>query len=221
MLISHKNKFISIDIPKTGTRSLRTALLPTGCIDICNDNPTQDVKGLFSHHGTASECRRGFKEKGWDFNEYFKFSIIRNPWLRYFSFFKYYFMKMNEFIDCEDISKMSKKEIHQSQICLDLFKNVKEYKDIMNIIVEENFSQNSFISDESGEVIVNKLLKFEDLDKEFKFLCNYVGIDPIPDLPHENKTPKTFSLKEVFSQEAIDKVAVKEKSIIEKFGYSI
>ena len=221
MLISHKNKFITIDIPKTGTRSIRTALFPTGCIDICNDNPTQNVKSLFSHHGTASGCRRGFEEKGWDFNGYCKFATIRNPWLRYFSFFKYYFMKMKQFIDCEDKSKMPPKRVIQGQFCLDLFNNNKEYKDIINIIVEHNFPQNHFVEDENGEVIVNRLLKFENLNDEFKFLCNHVGLDPIPDLPHENKTPKTFSFEEVFSQEVIDKVAVKERIIIEKFGYSI
>jgi len=34
MLISHKHKFITIDIPKTATRSLRETLLPQNIIDI-------------------------------------------------------------------------------------------------------------------------------------------------------------------------------------------
>lgn len=34
MLISHKHKFITIDIPKTATRSLRETLLPQNIIDM-------------------------------------------------------------------------------------------------------------------------------------------------------------------------------------------
>tara|TARA_R110000803_G_scaffold137411_4_gene204363 strand:- start:78 stop:650 length:573 start_codon:yes stop_codon:yes gene_type:complete len=89
MLISHKHKFITIDIPKTGTRTLRESLRPLGVIDVVGQ-PTQKN---FYQHGSINDCERGFKERGWDLENYFKFSIVRNPWERYVSFFVW--MKKN------------------------------------------------------------------------------------------------------------------------------
>jgi len=90
MLISHKHKFIIINIPKTGSRSLRETLAPLNVIDLIGGSSQSSVEVKFSHHGYIKEAVSGFKEEGWDFNEYFKYSFVRNPWDRYFSFYTYY-----------------------------------------------------------------------------------------------------------------------------------
>ena len=90
MLISHKHKFITIDIPKTGTRTLRESLQPLGVIDVVGQPEWKN----FYQHGSINDCERGFEERGWDFENYFKFSMVRNPWRRYVSFFLW--IKNNE-----------------------------------------------------------------------------------------------------------------------------
>ena len=85
MLISHKHKFITIDIPKTGTRTLRESLQPLGIIDVVGQPEWKN----FYQHGSINDCELGFKDRGWDFENYFKFSVVRNPWKRYVSFFKW------------------------------------------------------------------------------------------------------------------------------------
>lgn len=102
MLISHKHKFITIDIPKTGTRTLRETLEPLGIIDVTGQPEWKN----FYQHGSINDCELGFKARGWDFENYFKFSVVRNPWKRYVSFFKW--MKNNEtrrVFSMEDIIK--------------------------------------------------------------------------------------------------------------------
>ena len=83
MLISHSHKFITIDIPKTATRSLRETLVPQNVIDIVGE-PRKNVD--FYQHGTAQQCLKSLRKSNKNFSDYFSFVIVRNPWDRYYSF---------------------------------------------------------------------------------------------------------------------------------------
>ena len=61
MLISHKHKFVTIDIPKTGTRSMRETLQPLGIIDIVGP---QSASVGFWQHSTALEVKKYFTKQG-------------------------------------------------------------------------------------------------------------------------------------------------------------
>ena len=87
MLISHKHKFITIDIPKTATRSLRETFVPQNIIDIVGE---PNLNADFYQHGTAQQCRNSLQKLNKNFSDYFSFVIVRNPWSRYYSFFKYF-----------------------------------------------------------------------------------------------------------------------------------
>ena len=87
MILSHKYKFVTIDIPKTGTRSLRESLHPLGVIDECGK---ANFEAEFYQHDGAIRLKKQFKKNNWNWGCYFKFTVVRNPWARYFSFFKYF-----------------------------------------------------------------------------------------------------------------------------------
>ena len=95
MLISHKYKFIIINIQKTGTTSLRRTLMPLNIVDVAGISAPISSNVKFHHHGTIKDAISSFKEEGWNIKEYFKYSIVRNPWDRYFSFFAYSKNKLN------------------------------------------------------------------------------------------------------------------------------
>jgi len=86
MIISHKYKFITIDIPKTGTTSINVALNDVLGVNDFTVKMSQDI-GM--RHATYEQCMKKFS----GFENYFVFAFVRNPWDRLLSF--YLFKKHN------------------------------------------------------------------------------------------------------------------------------
>ena len=214
MLISHKHKFITIDIPKTGSRSLRESLLPLGSIDVCG---AANLNADFYQHDGAIRAKKQFAKKNWNWNEYFKFTIVRNPWQRYFSFFKYFKSYGEKYMRRDESINWREPEINQGKLCVELFKNKDNQTVLKNIILNNN-SQDSYYCDESGKIIVDHIAEFDNLQTEFVFLCDQVGIQA-PILQHGNKSSNSQNMHDIYNQELINLVAKKEKHVIESKGY--
>lgn len=234
MLISHKHKFITIDIPKTGTRSFRESLFPLGVVDVCGD-PNLDSE--FYQHDFASRAKKQFQKNDWNWNKYFKFTIVRNPWDRYFSFFKYFKVKSERYRDSKLMgdylnSKSNvwensglyqnwiNQEINDCKQFSNLFSSSKDDQTVLKNIILNNSSQDSYYCDQNGEVIVDYIASFENLENEFLLLCDQVGISP-PILHHGNKTSSSLDIRDIYNQELIDLVARKESAVIKLKEYSI
>lgn len=214
MLISHKNKFITIDIPKTGTRSFRESLDPLGVID---EFGAPNLNAEFYQHDGAIRAKKQFAKKNWNWNEYFKFTIVRNPWQRYFSFFKYFKSYVEKYMRRDESINWREPEINQGKLYVELFKNKDDQTVLKNIILN-NDSQDSYYCNENSEIIVDHIASFEDLEDEFVLLCNAVGIET-PKLQHGNKSPNSLNMHDIYNQQLIDLVAKKEKSVIKLKGY--
>lgn len=216
MLLSHKHKFITIDIPKTGSRSLRESLLPLDVVDV-HGEPNLDSE--FYQHDGAIRVKKQFAKNNWNWNDYFKFTIVRNPWARYFSFFKY-FKSYGEKYLCRDESiNWQEPEINQGKLCVELFKDKGDQTVLKNIILN-NDSQDSYYRNTNGEIIVDHIASFENLENEFVFLCDQVGIHA-PALEHGNKSIDSSSIHDIYNQQLIDLVEQKEKSLIKLKDYNI
>jgi hypothetical protein len=215
MLISHNYKFITIDIPKTGTRSLRTTLLPLDIIDIVGVANRVD----FQQHGKAIECERDLKRLGYNFKDYFSFCVVRNPWDRYLSFFKYYKEKAEEYLKADQYDEWSEVKIAQGKSCVELIKNRNDQQ-ILKIIILNNYCQSDFYLNADGEIMVSYIAEFANLKKEFDKFCTIVGV-PIQELRHENQTKIHMTAKEIYNQELIDLVTEKEKHVINMNKYII
>ena len=214
MLISHKHKFITIDIPKTGTRSLRETLLPLNIIDVCG---LANFESEFYQHDFATRAKKQFAKNNWNWNDYFKFTIVRNPWQRYFSFFKYFKSYGEKYMRRDESINWREPEINQGKLCVELFKDKDDQTVLKNIILNNN-SQDAYYCNQNEEVIVDHIAIFENLENEFIFLCNQVGINA-PHLKHGNKSSQSESMHEIYNQQLIDLVAQQEKSVIKLMNY--
>ncbi len=214
MLISHKYKFITIDIPKTGSRSLRESLRPLGIVDI-HGEPNLDSE--FYQHDGSIRAKKQFEKNSWNWNEYFKFTIVRNPWARYFSFFKYFKSYGEKYLRRDESINWREPELNQGKLCEELFQNKDDQSVLKNIILN-NDSQDSYYFDESGKITVDHIAEFNNLQNEFVFLCNQVGIQA-PSLQHGNKSANSLNMLDIYNQQLIDLVAEKEKNVIQLKGY--
>jgi len=208
MLISHKRKFITIDIPKTGTRSLRDTLLPLKIIDIVGQPECKN----FYQHGTALHCKKELQNIGLNFNDYFSFCVVRNPWERYTSFFRYYKQKAIEYTETKDHKHWNSSRIKQGKFCVDLFSNNSEQQ-IMRKIINNKPAQSQYFLNQNKQIMVSYIALFEKIQTEFEYFCWAIGIEPIK-LSHSNKSTINISRDDLYSQELKDIVAEKENYLI-------
>jgi len=214
MLISHKHKFLTIDIPKTGTRSLRETLHPLGLVDIIGE---PSLSSDFYQHATALQMKNTFKRNNWDWSAYFKFTIVRNPWDRYFSFFKYFHSYRDQYLNKSKNITWTEAEINQGKYCVELFKNRTNDK-IMKSIINNHISQCDYFLDVNGDLIVDHVASFDCFNNDFHFLCEKIGLKPLS-LQHENKSKNFFNKKHFYTEETIELVKKKENHVIEIMKY--
>lgn len=208
MLISHTHKFITIDIPKTGTRSLRETLSPLNVLDIVGQPEDQ----VFYHHGNALECKKGLESIGLNFSDYFSFCVVRNPWERYLSFFKYYKEKAEKYLRTTDFTEWTDPEILQGKFVSQLFAHKNDQLILKKIIHGEN-NQSEYFLNNNKDIIVSHIARFENLQTEFDYLCETVDLKKIK-LSHGNKSTIQISCSDIYNQELIDLVAEKEQHLI-------
>jgi hypothetical protein len=217
VLISHKHKFITIDIPKTGTGSLSETLRTMeGVVDVLG-KPYDGSEDILKRHASISDVEQGFHENNWlSFNSYYKYSVVRNPWDRYFSFFKYYKMKADE--HPESTAYRNDIERKQGEMASKLFR-CKRPSRVLKLLIRKQPPHSYFLLNKNGECEFNKINLFENLKIGFEEFCYDIGIG-LPDLKHANKSPESITKEEIYTQELIDMVAEKEKWVIDRFGYN-
>lgn len=86
MRISHRHRFVFFSNPKTGSESVRSLLDPYCDVPIVPFWELNDATPFYPHMRPV-EAREVFSRLGWDFDRYFKFTFVRNPWARLVSLY--------------------------------------------------------------------------------------------------------------------------------------
>jgi len=171
------------------------------------------VDGSLWHHTTAVKAREELKY--WD--EYFKYTTVRNPWDRYLSLFSYLRDKARGYQAGTD--KLSPAEIHQGKHAAHLFE-VRSDAEVLRKLIINNLSQDKYFTDSNKSVILDYIAKLEDVNNEFNLLCNRVGISSPVKLNHSNKSENQDGIDELYTQELIDMVSEKESVVISLKNYT-
>ena len=186
MRISHKHKFIFLSKPRCASESIRAMLDNYSDIFSSRQDP-------FRHHVSALELKTHFHQVGWDWEKYFKFISIRNPWDMMVSVYFYSKPDINGTYFWNNSSE--KKYIPDQLMAFDEWINRSGFY---------FWTLKRFILDEDGNQLVDLIVKVEDLETGLKDFFDRVNI-PRSQIPHINKT-KHKKYKDYYNEETKRKV---------------
>tara|TARA_B100000035_G_scaffold311618_1_gene321501 strand:- start:10203 stop:10745 length:543 start_codon:yes stop_codon:yes gene_type:complete len=176
-VVNHKLKCIFVEVPKTGSTSIRA---------IIGQPPTPHLNIVQIENQVTKN----------QFNKYFKFAFVRNPWDRALSLYKYI---------------LKTPEHHYYEQCCQLA-NFSAYLKERTPVPQQYDSLSKH-----GKIQVDFIGRFENMQHDFNIVCDKIGI-PKQQLPHTNKSShKNYT--EYYDDETREIVAKNYKEDIEHFGY--
>jgi hypothetical protein len=204
MIISHSHKFIFIKSLKTAGTSIEAALS-----NYCSGDDVVVPINDLGQHVDAPTIKAREPAEVW--NNYFKFSIARNPWDRALS---YFFWDKRQ----DPSIKPRKRFYHYLGVPFDELKILKmQLKEFIKSGKLENNDRFYIIDD---QLCTDFVIRYEHLDEDFKEVCRVTGI-PEVNIPHLKTgiRKKQRHYSEYFDDECRDLVAELHKNDIRFFGY--
>lgn len=207
MIISSRKKFIFFHLSKVAGSSINNALRKYA--DIPFDRlynymfdylGEQRLLGLYERHIRPWDLKK--KLDNHKFDTYFKFAFVRNPWDWHVSAYHY------NFYDSNAIWHSIVKE-----------KSFEEYLEwVVQNIEQVGANQYGFLADPDGNLLVDFVGKFENLDEDFERICGHLNIKE--NLPRKNTSKRELDYRKYYT--AVSKELVSEyfKKDIDFFQYT-
>ncbi|MBW1929078.1 MAG: sulfotransferase family 2 domain-containing protein [Deltaproteobacteria bacterium] len=215
MLISLKYKFLFVHIAKTGGTSIRAALRWYKWKDpyripffLCSR-----ISALFGHRLACKIPRHAKIITAYEmlprelFNELFKFAFVRNPWdLQVSSYHHIKRERPHLLKGIHDFESFLRWKLDPS----------RPYHYIIDTSMELQYD---YLIDLDGNVIVDFIGRYEQLEDDFNEACRRIGIRP-PKLPHKRRARDRLDYREYYTEETAELIAQRFKKDIEMLGYS-
>ncbi|MGL5834100.1 MAG: sulfotransferase family 2 domain-containing protein [Waterburya sp.] len=226
MRISHKYKFIFFANPKTGSETVRKILEPYSDLSSVQYRK-KNYENPFYSHISPKEVKQIFEDKGLCYDEYFKFTFVRNPWARLVSLYEMiYFTKGGKSVNHK--LKMLLKEAFFKKPDFKTWLSTIENKGIGGGGQEwerwrryGTYSLDNYIMDEQKNILVDKIIRLEDIDEELIPTLINIGL-PIneADIKLERVNHRKYKkYTEYYDKESIDYIKSLYKYDIDNFNY--
>ncbi len=185
-IFSHQHKFIFVHVAKTGGRSVNHTLARhcdhSERFNTRKLDPNVDVLG----RRIALEIRPRATSEQWE--HYFKFAFVRNPWDRTVSMFRH--LQSAKKMKCQEKVRYldeitSRLNIKPRKFTFEIF-----VKAILRDRVFDNYHWDKQIhcfTDENNQNMFDFIGRYENLQQDFDLICKRLGF-PVVSLPHHNKT---------------------------------
>jgi hypothetical protein len=204
MIVSKLHKFIFVAIPKTGTHAVRQALREhMGPEDMEQVRlftekrfPIPELAQLQHGHLSLKQLRP-FLEPG-EFDSFFKFAFVRNPFDRFVSY-------------CAFITRM---EGHFERDPQGVMRHYLAHPPLQHILFRP---QHEFLTGEDGALLTDYVGRTEQMQQSYDQICARIGIPPQP-LERVNSS-KRRDYREYYDETLRDGVARFYAQDLELFGY--
>jgi hypothetical protein len=202
-MISHSKRFIFIHIPKSGGTSVEWALRKHG---VWIDDDTKH-EGIYYKHATARDLKRMLSD---EFDKYFKFTVVRNPWDWAVSNYAFNrglhgsFLRHTQYTATPRIPDWAKDWSFKQWL--------RWWIDTCSPL------QSNMLTDSNGQLLVNHAIRFEDLRSQFYRVCWRMRVLPRP-LQHIYKTTGRTHFESYYDDESRRWVAEHFAEDIKRFGY--
>ena len=204
MIISALHKFIFVAIPKTGTHSVRQALrahmgpqdLEQVGLFVQKKFPIPELAQLQHGHLSLAQVRPYLRPEEWD--GFFKFAFVRNPFDRFVSYCAFMTRQGGQFD--QDPKAVMRHFIANPPWPHILFQQ-----------------QHSFVTDADGEVLSDEVGRVEEMQASYDRIAQRIGI-PNAALEKVNSS-KRQEYRDYYDGELISGVAKLYARDLELFGY--
>ena len=229
MILSHEHKFIFIHIGKTGGTSIEKVLCEE--LNIPFEETKKNPKtGNWWKHAWSMEMRNYVGYENWD--EYFKFAFVRNPYDMLLSLYSMYtqypeyidpvkhenlYHPWNQFKSYEDLVMGMISKDHEPNKKWSLQLKKLGAKNTMQVWESLANLQSKYLTDHKGNLLVDFVGKFETLQQDFNYCCKKIGIKPIDLICHGATKHKDF--RDVYTKDMFNFVTKHSWKDIWRFGY--
>lgn len=172
------------------------------------------AQSIFGHcvpHSTITDYQLMFGAKL--FKNYFKFTIVRNPWDRFVS--AYFFLKKGGF---DSIDKSIFTPIIEKHPSFDKFVEFlyfhREYMQWTHFL-----PQSTWIQTPLGNIPIDYIGRLEKLDESMRVISSALGLSHIPLPPKTNSSPRDPDYRHYYTRKTRDMVAELYRKDIKLLGY--
>jgi hypothetical protein len=204
MIISSAHKFIFVAIPKTGTHSVRRALrehmgpqdLEQVGLFVQRKFPIPELARIGHGHISLAQIRPFMAPA--EFESFFKFAFVRNPFDRFVSYSSFITRELGHFD--RDPQKVMRHFLANPPMDHILFR-----------------PQHEFVTDREGSLLTDYVGRVEQMQQSFDEICARIEI-PSATLDQVNSSRRK-DYRDYYDQALIDGVAKLYARDLELFGY--